>query len=179
MKKQVKFLIIILILILISIFVLLVLNNKKEISQDAITYKINVIYLNDSKNLNNLILNSDKIGISTGCNSIFAFIYFFTGKEGDTIYYDVYTVINQDLVRNILTLLNPSYLPGFEQKNMIFYGFDQNTKRFEIDTNKVISNTLNLSQFCPPEKPIEHATITSNFSIPVGYIDEDGNLRRY
>lgn len=179
MRKSVKILIILLTLILVIIFILLIINREKPMVQDKMINNFNIIYFDENTSLEELILNSEKIEIATGCNSIFAIIHSYKYQESKVKYYNTYFISNQEIVREFLTIINPSFLPEFNQEDMLVYELNKDNKRFEINNEEEISNIINISNFCPPEKQIKHATITANFSTPAGYIDENGNLQKY
>lgn len=178
MRKSVKVIIIFLILILSIIFILLIINKEKTIIQDKTVNNFNIIYLNDNTSLEQLILNSSKIEIATGCGSIFGIIHSYKYQESNVRYYDTYFISNQDIVREFLTIINPSFLPEFTQKEIFIYELNKDNKRFEVKDMGEISDRINISNFCPAEKPIKHVTITANFSTPIGHVDENGNLQR-
>ncbi|MDD5192782.1 MAG: hypothetical protein PHH54_07360 [Candidatus Nanoarchaeia archaeon] len=182
MKKLNKILILVLSLLIIGIILSVFLSHKKEDilkSNNNETYQFNFTYLNKAVNLSKIISESNPLNIATGCDSIFAFLYLNTTKQGNTTYYDVSIITNQDLVRDMITQIKPSYLPSFNQEEINFYYFNKTSHRFEIDSQEKISDFINISNLCPIEIPPKHVTITANFSEPIGYIDENGNLQKY
>jgi hypothetical protein len=142
-------------------------------------YSFNLIYLNSSASLGELISRADKVEIATGCDSIFGLLYFYKLQTESEISYDLFIITNQTMVRDMLVKIKPSYMPGYNQEGINVYALDKETNKFIINEDQNILNYINLSQFCPTPKPIPHVTITANFSNPIGYIDENGDLQRY